>query len=153
MTTLEKEISQSKFRNVQHKAGVNLIYTYNWLIRQMKSSFDDVDLTPQQYNVLRILRGQMEKKSNMSTIRDRMLDKSADLTRIVDRLVIKGLVARTKNSFDKRAMDIGITDAGLKLLTDLDYIDSSFDNIMAGLDEDELSLLNNLLDKMRNNAG
>src|SRR5215210_3527334 len=92
--SLEKEIYQQSFRSERHKAVVNIIYTFNWLRDRMQEQFTCHDLTMQQYNILRILRGAQEPISTLQ-IRERMLDKMSDTSRIVDRLLIKGLVKKT----------------------------------------------------------
>src|SRR6201999_4359003 len=94
---LENEINQRKFRTEYQKARINIIYTYNWLTEQVKSMFDEWDITSQQFNILRILRGEGKPLSTLQ-IRQRMLDKMSDTSRIVDRLVLKGLVKKTANA-------------------------------------------------------
>jgi DNA-binding MarR family transcriptional regulator len=114
----------------------------------MKQIIDEADITTQQYNILRILRG---SKSPISTlqIRDRMLDKMSDTSRIVDRLVKKGLAEKTTCISDKRLVDICISEKGLALLEDLDARNSDIDNIMCSLSQEEAIQLSNLLDKVR----
>ncbi|WP_315819245.1 hypothetical protein [Paraflavitalea speifideaquila] len=84
--SIENDIQQAKFRNEHHKVSVNLIYTCNWLMEKHKQFFDNADITPQQFNILRILRGAGTPLSTLQ-IRQRMLDKMSDTSRIVDRLV------------------------------------------------------------------
>jgi DNA-binding MarR family transcriptional regulator len=145
---IEKDINQYQFRNDFQKAEVNLIYTCNWINEKMKQIIDEADITTQQYNILRILRG---SKSPISTlqIRDRMLDKMSDTSRIVDRLVKKGLAEKTTCISDKRLVDICISEKGLALLEDLDARNSDIDNIMCSLSQEEAIQLSNLLDKVR----
>jgi DNA-binding MarR family transcriptional regulator len=88
--SIDKEINQQKFRNEYQKSEINLIYTYNWMNEQMKCIFDKFDITSQQFNILRILRGAGEPLSTLQ-IRQRMLDKMSDTSRIVDRLIKKEL--------------------------------------------------------------
>ena len=90
---IEKDINQSKFRNDYQKAGINLIYTFNWMTEKMKILFEKFGLTSQQFNILRILRGAGQPLSTLQ-IRQRMLDKMSDTSRIVDRLILKGLVKK-----------------------------------------------------------
>lgn len=93
--SLEKDINQQNFRNENHKAVVNIIYTYHWITEKIRSQLDMEDLTMQQFNILRILRGSDPEPLSTLQIRDRMLDKMSDTSRIVDRLVAKGLATKT----------------------------------------------------------
>lgn len=145
---IEKEISQSVFRNDRQKCIINLVYTYNWMIEKMKTRLDEFDLTMQQFNILRILRGAKSPLSTMQ-IRDRMLDKMSDTSRIVDRLIIKELVQKNICPRDKRLVDVLITPKGLALLCELDLHSDEMDAAMSNLDGSELQQLNQLLDKMR----
>src|SRR5215470_12974328 len=116
---LENEINQRKFRNEYQKARINIIYTFNWLSEKINSIFDESDITPQQFNILRILRG-AEKPLSTMQIRQRMLDKMSDTSRIVDRLVKKELVNKVVCKTDRRLVDVTITDAGMQLMERLD---------------------------------
>jgi DNA-binding MarR family transcriptional regulator len=147
--SLEKDIQQvAKFRNEYHKVIVNLIYTYNWMVEKQRSILDRQQITMQQYNILRILRGSKEPLSTLQ-IRQRMLDKMSDTSRIVDRLLKKNLVKKVVCKSDKRLVDVTITSQGLKLLEDMDVYVNRLDAIFANLSEEEALLLNNLLDKAR----
>ena len=145
--SIEKEI-KSKFRNDWQKAIVNIIFTSNWVQERQKAHFDRARLTLQQYNILRILRG---SKSPLSTlqIRERMLDKMSDTSRIVERLVSKGYVEKCINQTDKRLVDVTISQKGLDLINNLDSYVSEIDDIMSNLSESEVEQLNHLLDKAR----
>lgn len=145
---IEKEIGQYIFRNDQQKAIINMVYTYNWMMEKMKHRLDEFDLTMQQFNILRILRGAKSPLSTMQ-IRERMLDKMSDTSRIVDRLVVKDLVKKNTCSRDKRLVDVLITDKGLKLLAELDQHSAELDSIIGNLTFTEMQQLNYLLDKMR----
>ena len=112
---LEKDINQYKFRNEHQKSILNLIYTYNWMNERMKVFFDRFNITSQQFNILRILRGAGKPISTLQ-IRQRMLDKMSDTSRIVDRLLVKGLVQKLTCKADTRLVDISITEKGKKLL-------------------------------------
>lgn len=147
---LEDEIKQQNFRSDYQKAAINLIYTHNWLVDQLKTIFKGYDVTVQQFNVLRILRGQYPKPVTTSVIRSRMLDKMSDASRIVDRLHKKELVKRSTCPHDKRLVDVVISEEGLKLLNIMDAEEIRLDNILGSLDETEIMTLNQLLDKMRN---
>ena len=91
---IEKDISQSKFLNEHQKASINLLYTYGWMMERSKELFASEDITPQQFNILRILRGSHPQPLSTLQIRERMLDKMSDTSRIVDRLIVKGLVKK-----------------------------------------------------------
>ncbi len=145
---IEQDISQPKFRNDYQKGVVNFIYTYNWLNEKMKFFFDKEKITSQQFNILRILRGAGKPISTLQ-IRQRMLDKMSDTSRIVDRLVIKGLVKKNTCANDKRLVDVVITDKGKKLLEKLDQYETDMDAIFGSLSQAEVKTLNTLLDKIR----
>ena len=147
--SLEQDIKQAKFRNEHHKAGINIIYTYNWVMERQKSLFDAENITPQQFNIFRILRGSAPRPISTLQIRERMLDRMSDTSRIVDRLVLKGLASKKTCASDKRLVDISITDAGLKLLQRLDAKNAEMDAILGALTPEEISTLNKLLDKIR----
>jgi len=147
--SLEKDISQASFRNEHQKAAINLIYSYNWMNEQMKPFFEGVDITSQQFNILRILRGAGAPLSTLQ-IRQRMLDKMSDTSRIVDRLIAKGLVKKVVCKSDKRLVDVSITDKGKKLLEKIDKHEGEMDAILGALSEADAKTLNKLLDKLRN---
>ncbi|UAY51955.1 MarR family winged helix-turn-helix transcriptional regulator [Ferruginibacter albus] len=146
--SIEKDINQTKFRNEYQKSMVNLIYTYNWMTEQLKDVFGKENLTMQQYNILRILRGSDIPLSTMQ-IRDRMLDKMSDTSRIVDRLVIKGLAKKIVSKTDKRLVDITITTKGRKSLHKIDLQEKEVDKIANALSVADAQTLNTLLDKLR----
>jgi DNA-binding MarR family transcriptional regulator len=145
---IEQDISQSKFRNEYQKGIINLFYTYNWLNEKTKVFFDREKITSQQFNILRILRGAGKPISTLQ-IRQRMLDKMSDTSRIVDRLVIKGLVKKNTCADDKRLVDVVITDKGKKVLEKLDQYENEMDAIIGSLSQTEVKTLNTLLDKIR----
>lgn len=147
--SIEKDISQRKFQSEFQKAMINLIYTHNWMMERMKLFFEKADLTPQQFNILRILRGAGQPLSTLQ-IRQRMLDKMSDTSRIVDRLIKKGLTKKVVCKADRRLVDVSITEKGLKLLDKLDETQNELDSIVSSLSEREAHDLNNLLDKIRN---
>ena len=145
---IEEDINQSKFRNEYQKAGINLIYTFNWMNEQMKDLFEKHGLTSQQFNILRILRGAGQPLSTLQ-IRQRMLDKMSDTSRIVDRLIIKELAKKVVCKSDKRLVDVSITDKGKKLLAKLDESQNEMDAVLHNLSEPDAKTLNKLLDKIR----
>ncbi len=145
---IEEDINQSKFRNEYQKASINLIYTFNWMNEQMKDLFEKHGLTSQQFNILRILRGAGQPLSTLQ-IRQRMLDKMSDTSRIVDRLIIKELAKKVVCKSDKRLVDVSITDKGKKLLAKLDESQNEMDAVLHNLSEPDAKTLNKLLDKIR----
>lgn len=145
---IEQDISQASFRNDHQKAIINLIYTYNWMNEKMKKVFDSEDVTAQQYNILRILRGAGKPISTLQ-IRERMLDKMSDTSRIVDRLVLKGLAKKTICTDDKRLVDVSISPKGKTLLEKIDLHEKDMDAILGNLTDAEAKNLNKLLDKIR----
>lgn len=147
--SIEEDIQQRKFRNEYQKSSVNLIYTYNWMMQQIKQLMERMDLTPQQFNILRILRGAGKPLSTLQ-IRQRMLDKMSDTSRIVDRLLLKNLVKKVVCESDRRLVDVTITEEGLQLLEKMDSHEEEMDGIFHNLSEAEAKQLNVLLDKIRN---
>jgi DNA-binding MarR family transcriptional regulator len=146
---IEQDISQTKFRNEYQKATINLIYTFNWMNERIKTMLDQYDITPQQFNILRILRGAGKPISTLQ-IRQRMLDKMSDTSRIVDRLLKKELVKKVTCEGDRRLVDVTISEAGLQLLERMDSHQDEMDSVFKNLDEEQAVTLNNLLDKIRN---
>jgi DNA-binding MarR family transcriptional regulator len=146
---IEDEI-KGRFRNPAHKALINLVFTANQLSYQLKQSLKAHGLSEPQYNVLRVLRGfRAEKPLSINFIKERMLDRSSDVSRIVDSLVEKGLVNRSENPADRRQKEIEITDKGLALLDEMHVCDKKADHLLAKLNTSEVDELNRLLDKIR----
>jgi DNA-binding MarR family transcriptional regulator len=149
---IEQDIQQTRFRNSHQKAAVNLLYTGGWLRDKMKLIFDREDITAQQFNILRILRGSFPNPLSTLQIRERMLEKMSDTSRLVDRLLAKGLVKKIICKTDRRLVDILITEKGKKLLHRLDQLDNDMDAILQNISEKEAAQLSDLLDKLRNAA-
>lgn len=145
---IEEEI-KSRFRNERHKATVNLIYTNNVIEERIRGLLRQFGLSTQQFNVLRILRGQNGAAVPISLIRERMLDKNSDASRIVDRLESKNLLVCQASENDRRRRDVKISDRGLKLLKDVGSVESELDASLNQLSEKEVTQLNKLLDKIR----
>ncbi|AWM35070.1 MarR family winged helix-turn-helix transcriptional regulator [Hymenobacter nivis] len=148
---IEDEIKQPVFRNAYEKAIINLTYTAGWLEMRQAAAFKPFGLTLPQFNLLRILRGQHPRPATVALLIDRMLDKTSNASRIVDRLEEKQLVTRTVCPANRRAVDIRITEAGLALLSRL-ATDNVLEPERLGLgrfSEEELQQLSDLLDKMR----
>ena len=146
---IEDDIQQVTFQSARQKAMLNVLYTYGWIIERVKNFLADEDITHQQFNILRILRGTAPKPLSTLQIRERMLDKMSDTSRIVDRLVAKGLVKKVTCGKDKRLVDVTITEQGQKLLKRLDGEGVHINDIMCNLTEQEAELVSSLLDKLR----
>jgi DNA-binding MarR family transcriptional regulator len=146
---IEEEIKQMRFRNPHQKAIINLIFTYNVLSSRMQDTLRSENITMQQFNILRILRGQYPNPATNNMVKERLLDKNSDVTRIIDRLIREGLVSRVNCEQDRRRVDITITDKGLNLLEKLDAKNDEMDALVHGLSESEAELVSDLLDKMR----
>ncbi len=147
---LEDEIKQSKkFRSEYEKAVVNIIYTNNWLITLNEAFFSPHNLTPQQYNILRILRGQYPAATTIKLLRERMLDKMSDASRLVEKLRQKGFLNRKTCKDDRRNVDVIINEKGLETLSKIDAELEKFDVNFHALTQEEVRTLNELLDKLR----
>ena len=146
--SIDKDINQASFKSEYQRAIINLIFTYNWTTEKLKVIFDKEDLTMQQFNILRILRGS-DKPLSTLRIRERMLDKMSDTSRIVDRLIIKGLAKKVTCKTDKRLVDVTITEKGKKVLQKIDEQEDDMSKIFQSLSESEAKTLNKLLDKIR----
>jgi len=146
---IDDEIQSSKFENNYQKAVINISYTYSWVNNQTRSLFEKQNITIQQFNILRILRGQYPNPATINLLKERMVDKMSDASRIVDRLVQKGLVSRCTNTKDRRAVDIRISEEGLKVLAIMDDEFKIKDLLQDNLTEEEAGQLSDLLDKLR----
>lgn len=146
---LEKEIFSKGFESYYNKAIINIVYTYGWINNHLKTELDKFNLTHQQFNILRILRGQHPNPATINLLKERMLDKMSDASRIVDRLVQKEFVSRCINKKDRRAADITITKKGLAILEQIHLDVSMKDVLKNNLTEDEARELSDLLDKLR----
>ncbi|MEM7107111.1 MAG: MarR family transcriptional regulator [Bacteroidota bacterium] len=147
--SLEEEIKQKEFDSEHQKALINLIYTSNHITGHMNEFFKVYDITRQQYNVLRILRGQHPKPASVNLIKERMLDKMSDASRIVKRLLDKKLIERNISYDDRRSVEITISEKGLNLLENTDEHVQEFAHVFSNLSVDEAQQLNLLLDKLR----
>lgn len=146
---LEEEIQQKRFKSPQQKLAINLFYSSNWLSYHHIQFLKGLDLTMQQFNVLRILRGQHPNYCSLKLIKERMLDRMSDASRIVDKLVAKELVTRNQCPNDRRSVSLLISEKGLNMLKSLDHIDDSTKEVFKHLSLKEINQLNELLDKMR----
>ena len=147
MKKIEEEIQQQKFTSIYQKAVINLIYTSNWLQNRQQEFFKTFGVTGQQYNILRILKGQYPKSISATEIKGRMLDRNSDVSRLLDRLAAKHLITRRTCPKDKRASDVLITERGLALLKQISRLPRQ-DRILS-LSEEEAANLSDLLDKAR----
>jgi len=143
------ETKTTQFENAYQQAIVNVMVTNNWCNEKVRQAVSSHEVTAQQFNILRILRGQFPKPSTINLLKSRMLDKMSDASRIVDRLVQKDLVIKATNKIDKRAVDILISEKGLKLLKKMDKEVSLAAIVSPNLTEQEAEQLNGLLDKLR----
>ncbi len=148
MGTLEEIIKQKKFNDEYHKAFVGVYYVYSIIDYIQQKLFKEYDITPQQYNALRILRGQHPKPATVGLIKERMIDRNSDASRIVERLRKAGYVERVTCENDRRAVDVIITDKGLQLLKRMDSVVSDIQEPLKKLDKDEIQQFNGLIDKM-----
>jgi DNA-binding MarR family transcriptional regulator len=146
---IEDEIQSTKFEDNYHKAVINIAYTDGWLDNLIRPYFEKHNLTNQQFNILRILRGQYPKPATVNLLKERMIDKMSDASRIVDRLVQKELVSRCTNTKDRRAVDVRISEKGLAILERMDVEMKTREVLKTNLTEEEAGMLNTLLDKLR----
>lgn len=148
---IEDAIYQSQFNSEYQKLGINLMYTGSWLNNIQIRFFKNFDLTPQQYNVLRILKGQKGKAISVNDMTARMIDRMSNTSRIVEKLRSKGLLRRDVCPKDRRQAEVSITKAGLELLETIDPEIKLFHENFDSLTEKEAKQLNDLLDKLRTN--
>ncbi|GAB2623201.1 MarR family winged helix-turn-helix transcriptional regulator [Belliella aquatica] len=146
---IEEAIKQKEFKDPFNKVVVNLLYTSSYIVSNQSSLFKPLALSPEQYNVLRILRGQNGKPITVSSIQDRMLNKMSNASRLVEKLKQKDFVVREECPSDRRQVDIMITDKGLAILKELESAVYDFNKQIVHLSEEETIQLNTLLDKLR----
>ena len=143
---------QGKFQNEWHKLRANLLAVASWLRMEMNEVLEPFDLTQQQFNVLRILRGAYPTPISTADIRERMLDKNSDASRLVDRLCTKGLVDKKTCIEDKRLVNVLISENGQALLKEIDEKMNELDKILQVISLDEAKILNEILDKIENSS-
>ena len=149
MGKIEEAIKQAEFKDSYNKAVVNLLYTHSYLVSFQSAVLKPQDLSPEQYNVLRILRGQQGKPATIAAIQDRMLNTMSNASRLVDKLKAKELVKRDECPENRRKVDVLITEKGLRLLEFLEPQIAALNKNVIHLGEQEVVLLNELLDKLR----
>ncbi|MGX1754040.1 MarR family winged helix-turn-helix transcriptional regulator [Sphingobacterium sp. NPDC055346] len=149
MPKIEELVKVKQFASPWHRATINIIYTNNWLNVMLEKRANAKQITLQQFNVLRVLRGQYPNPVTNNLLKERLLTKTPDISRLVDRIVSKGLVSREKNSVDKRAVDLLITDKGLELLEEIET-DMMLDDVLPeNISAEDCFKLSELLDKFR----
>jgi len=147
--SLEQDIKQEKFENEFQKVAVNLLFTSSWLYNINADRLKPHDITPEQYNVLRILRGSHPKALMLAEVTCRMIDKSSNATRLVEKLRLKGLVKREICEGNRRQVDIFITEKGLSILKKVDAEESEWVATLKNISKTEAQELNRILDKLR----
>lgn len=145
MGNISKDI-KSSFKNNKVKALINIKYTSNWLSSKENDFFKPYGISPQQYNILRILRGAKDRVK-VQIVKDRMIERSPNATRLMDKLCDKNLIERERCENDRRVVYAKITNQGLELLKNID--DSRTVSFLGNLTEDEAAMLSDLLDKIR----
>lgn len=146
---LEEAIKQKRFESPQIKAMLNIMYTANWLMGEFRDVYKPFGITPQQYNVLRILRGKHPESINPSEIKEVMIDKNPDITRLCDRLLAMGLIGRSIDCDNRRKMNIVITDQGLHLLAQIQPLLTERQTQILHRSDINFELLSELLDELR----
>lgn len=147
--SLEKEIQQEKFASEYEKVAVNVLFTGSWLHNLNSSRLKAYGLTPEQYNVLRILRGSHPRTLRLADISCRMIDKSSNATRLVEKLRLKGLLKRERCENNRRQVDVFITERGIAALKKIEQEENSWMSKLRNITKSEAAELNRILDKLR----
>jgi DNA-binding MarR family transcriptional regulator len=150
---LEDEIHQKKFKHEYQKLVINIKHTANWINQQNSTRLRSFGISPEQYNILGILRGQGGNPATVKLIKEHMLFRESDVSRLVDKLRRTGYVSLTANRDDRRAVDIVITDKGLGLMKQIDVTEPVWVAKLKTLTENEARELNRLLDRLRGPKG
>lgn len=147
---IEEAIQQKKFANERHKAHINILYTAAWLSQQSGQALRPYNISWQQFNVLRILRGMRPEPATVKVLTERMIDKMSNASRLVEKLKQKGLVERRSCSEDRRRVDIFITDKGMQLLERAsEALEAELERLMVSISEEDAGALNRVLDQLR----
>lgn len=146
---IEDEIKQNRFHSEYQKLAINILFTNQWLTANTTKILKPFGISPQQYNVLRILKGQSPNAISVSNIMERMIDKMSNTSRLVEKLRQKELIERVTCEKDRRQVDVKITKKGLELLEKVKTEMNAFKTISNNLTEKEAKTINELLDKMR----
>ena len=147
---IEEAIQQKSFENSYQKLSINLLFTAAWMTQQISQVLKPYNITWQQFNILRILRGMNPKPASIKVLTERMIDKMSNASRLVDKLMLKGLVERVSCPSDRRKVEVRLTPAGFDLLEKAS--EAMKENVHSGMEkftEEELESLNFLLDKIR----
>ncbi len=147
---IEDEIKQERFKNPIQKAVVNLLFTSSWFNALHQAELKPHKISPEQYNILRILRGSYPEPLTVKSLMERMIDRMSNASRLVDKLVKRNLVKRTTCSSDRRAVDVVITGEGLRFLEDIEQRKRLIHKLNLALTDEEANQLSDLLDKLRN---
>lgn len=146
---IDREIVQSKFKSPLQKAVVNILFTSSWFHSRQAKVLKPFGVTSQQYNILRILRGQHPNPATITLLTERMLDKMSNASRLVEKLLAKGLVERSVCPSDRRQAHVVINEAGLALLKKMEEVMDNSEKGIGQLTDQELETLSHLLDKLR----
>lgn len=147
---LEEEIQQTSFKSQQQKFSINLLFTASWLDKHTSECLKPFNISIQQFNILRILRGMGQKPASIKLLTERMIDKMSNASRLVDKLKKKELVQRVECPQDRRQVDILITKKGLELLEEASFaLESRLDSIFECISDEEAILFNDILDRLR----
>jgi len=147
--SLEIQLKQKHFKNEQTKAGINILFTAAYLNNYQGPIFKRYGITVAQYNLLRILKGQLPNSASINLLIDRMLDKNSNASRIVEKLRVKNLVERIQNPDDRRAVNVTITEKGIQLIAKMDATELELFGGLNNLTDEQAEMLNDLLDKAR----
>ena len=149
MSRIEEELVSS-FKSEQQKAMLNILFTANWLRHRQVEFFKPFGLSPQQYNILRILRGAKGERRSMQQVKQRMIDRAPNATRLTDKLIAKGLVERERCEEDRRVVYVKIAEKGLELLSRIDRKNAQEErSLRSWLNDEEAALMNGFLDRLR----
>lgn len=147
---IKKALKIKKFRNPWEKVRINWFYTNNWLSNEVRSIFRDTDITPQQFNVLKIIANADEPHNiSSSYIKKRLVERDADISRLINRLEEIGLIRKASSTIDKRKMEITLTDLGTEMVNDFSKKEKAMDRLFKVLSREEVRQLNGLIEKIR----
>jgi len=147
--SIEQDIKQEQFASPYHKLVINIAFTNGYLTNLLNNYLKPYGISMQQYNVLRILRGQHPNPVSINSITDRMIDKNSNASRLVEKLRIKSLIGRSQCPEDKRQVDVCITTKGLEVLSEIDKIMTDYDKHFSHLNVSDVELANSVLDDLR----
>jgi DNA-binding MarR family transcriptional regulator len=143
---IAEEIEQQQFDSPQHKAGMNIIFTANWLLNQYAAVLKPIDLSLQQLNVLAILKGQPDRTATVNVIRNRMIDRMPNVSRLLNKLMEKKLISKDRDLTDQRVVYIKLTEKGEKVARTGREL---FQKVSYGITKKQAEILNELLEELR----